>query len=409
MKRLYTFLSVLTLCILMIGCVSASSGFSVVSETQNPSSEVLQVGDTISATLILDLPSDEQRAAEYFKFNSDLDKTAWKVVVLIANREATYLTRSGSGAEIYGQYINYPYEITLRIEMTGVVSNASAGKDICIMNIQQIRSKTIISEYSAPSQYVYNTANFSSDVAARKSAVSQMQTTVSSYTGTGVATSDAQTYVNQGSAAVNNAEKTGTANITASLAYLNNADTAVANAQEALNYAILEFVANQIAAIQNDVNTLNAMGVNDKATLISVSANSLTLMYNTAVDAFKEGKIQDLSALYNSAISTKAISENYIATSSPVTSTPTPVQTSVVQPTQTSVVQPTQTYYTPTTTNPTQPQATAVALDSFTKILLIVIIILAAGLVITVLLLKNAKKHKKDDEKRRGKDRWESL
>lgn len=430
MKAVYKILSVLLLCALFVGCASALTGFTESKTTAVISpTGVLQVGDKVTASVTLYFPHDYPRSTENIKLKTPLSSATWVYYFSDGvNGDLTYSQKNGPSVEIPSFFINYDYPFQVRVEFTGYVPSKLIGQDIQAVTIEHCSGSSVLSSYVSPTQYVYNIANFQNDVSARKAALSQIQASISSYAGTGVNTADAKGIAAKAEEDIINAENFGTGSITNALASLDAADKNIASAKEALNYALLNYVAEEINVINADVNTLNALGASDKATLVSVSSNSLVLMYNSAVKNFETDKTEDLAPLYSSAESVRNIAESYIAASmasaSP-TSTPgkaTPTQTAVVQPSQTSVVQPTQTSSVPPqTAYPTAVQTPSggnkitLSLDPTTMILLIVIVVLVAGLAVTILLYKGAKnsggsgKKGKKEKKGRDNDKWESL
>jgi Predicted solute binding protein len=430
MKAVYKILAVLLICALFVGCASAVTGFteSKTTATISPTG-VLQVGDKVTATVTLYFPHDYPRATESLKFKTPLSGAGWKISTSDGEHILTYTTRNGAYADVPSYFINYDYPFQVIVEFSGSVPSTLAGKDINALTIEHLAGgDAVISSYISPKQFVYNTANFPSDIAARKASYSQIQSSIDSYKGTGVNTADAQNIASKAEENIIHAENFGLDNINNALASLDAADKNIASAKEALNYAILTYVANQIQVLNSDVNTLNALGANDKATMLSVSSNSLVMMYNSAVNTFKTDKTADFSALYESTISMKSIADSYIAAAQAEKQTANPTQTAVIpQPTQTTVVQPTQTAVIPQptanpTANPTAypTQSTGgskitLTLDTTTMLLLIIIVVLVAGLVITLLLYKGAKssgdsgRKEKKEKKGRDKDRWEEL
>ena len=430
MKAVFKIVTILMLCALFTGCASAMTGFTESKTTADISpSGVLQVGDKVTATIMLYFPHDYPRSTETIKLKTPLSGAGWEITPIAGSHELTYTTRQGMSAEIPSFFINYDYEFQIQIEFTGSVPSSLAGQDINAITIQHCSGDTVISSYVSPTQYVYNTANFNSDVGARETSLSQVQSSINSYINTGVDTSEAKAIAAKAQENIQNAKNLGVDNITSALASLDAADKNIAAAKEALNYAILNYVAEQINVLNSDVNTLNALGASDKATMVSVSVNSLVMMYNTAVKTFETDKTGDLTALYNSAESIMDIAESYIsaATADQKSGSQTVQPTSAdIQPTSAVVVTPTESYYAPTQTAvPTAPQQSGntitFSLNSTTMILSIVIVVLVAGLLITILLYHSAKssarkekkesREKKEKKGRKGNDddKWESL
>ncbi|HJJ48800.1 MAG TPA: hypothetical protein O0X39_07440 [Methanocorpusculum sp.] len=412
-------MTILLLCALFVGCASALTGFTESKTTAVISPDgVLQVGDKVTATVTLYFPQDYPRSTESLKLISPLNGVSWVLTPSDGTHDLTYTTRQGKSAEIPSFFINYDYPFQVRVDFSGSVPSSLVGMDINALTIQHCSGSSVISSYVSPVQYVYNVANFPADVNARKSALSQVQTSINSYAGTGINTAEAQSIASKANENILTAENLGVDSLTSALASLDAADINIAAAKESLNYAILNYVAGQINVLNSDVNTLNALGASDKATMVSVSANSLVMMYNTAVKAFETDKTGDYTSLYNSAESMLDIADNYIAQARAAS----PSATSTPQPTKTAVVTPTQTASNPSyTTNPTAVQTQVpgnkitFTLDGTTMILLIVIVVLIAGLIITFLLYRGAKssggrdKKQKKEKKGRDNDKWESL
>ncbi|HJJ28144.1 MAG TPA: hypothetical protein O0X70_01980, partial [Methanocorpusculum sp.] len=135
------------------GC--AMTGFSESKTTYTISpDEVLQVGDTVKATIMLYFPHDYPRSTETIKLETPLSDAGWEITPIAGSHELTYTTRQGKSAEIPSFFINFDYEFQIQVELTGTVPSTLAGQTINVVTIQHCSGNSVISSFISPDQLV---------------------------------------------------------------------------------------------------------------------------------------------------------------------------------------------------------------------------------------------------------------
>ncbi len=142
---------------------------------------------------------------------------------------------------------------TLRIVVTGTVSENSKGKSITVLKILQGGTPSgELSTASTQSQYVYNPDDFSGNVALADEKIASLESRISTYIGYGIDVSEVTTKLQSAKISLAAAKSAGTADISVASKNLEAATTSLSAGEKALSLM-------GINKIQVNINEVNAI------------------------------------------------------------------------------------------------------------------------------------------------------
>lgn len=283
-------LAVFVLCAVFCGAVSAmnvQTGSLVV----NPSGSLVS-GDTISATVNVEIPEGTYNDSSYLNLSSNLDAADWSVVVRRGGVDATTISNTGKSVTITSFDIKYPESIILRISVNGIVSSGSAGQNITVMKIDSYE-RAGLSTWSTPAQFVYNSANLSGELAVLESDINALQARIDAYAGYGWDVSEAQSLLNTAKSQLRDAQSAGTADVKTAYSKIEAARTSLKNATMKLALASLSLSLSYTGYIDDIIDLLYAKGWNSEAMLLDTKNSNLKNIYNQQLTVYNAGNLPD--------------------------------------------------------------------------------------------------------------------
>ena len=150
---------------------------------------------------------------------------------------------------------------TLRIVITGTVSENLKGKSITVLKILQGGTPSgELSTASTQSQYVYNPDDFSGNVAVAEERIASLESRISTYIGYDIDVSDVTTNLQSAKTSLAAAKSAGTADISVASKNLEAATTSLTAAEKALSLKGLAEIQVNIDEVNTLIKKLQEMG-----------------------------------------------------------------------------------------------------------------------------------------------------
>lgn len=280
-------LAVFVLCAVCCGAVSA---FEVKNKATTTPPGSLVTGDVVTGSIQIMVPKDSLTVADKITFDTDLIGDSW--IVNIYSRDA--LLRGP--VELVKPYnyidgfsLDYTYDITLDIQVTGTVSSSSAGKNITVLKVTATKTEsTGVSAASSDPQYVYNSANLPGELAVLKSEIDALEARINVYAGYGWDVSGAQALLNAAKSQYQSAQSS--SDTKTAYAKIEEARTSLKSAEQKLALASLSLSLSYTTYIDDIIKQLYAKGWNSEAMLLDTKNSSLKNIYYQQNEAYKDGK-----------------------------------------------------------------------------------------------------------------------
>ncbi len=333
MKKITYVLLALLVCATLIGTASAFTaldGSSSVVFTVDPLGS-LSVNDVVTASTTIILSANSMAdASDSLTIYTDLDNALCTIYVYKGNYKdeatagiipTTTLTSSVSylGYEPSAFSIGYTKDAsTLRIVLTGTVSESSKGKSITVLKIVQGGTPSgELSTVSTQSQSVYNPDDFSGNVAVAEERIASLDSRISTYIGYNIDVSDAITNLQSAKTSLAAATSAGTANIAVASKNLEDATTSLNAAEKSLSLAGLTEINTNINNVSAIIEKLNEMGW-DSNKVTNLKSDNTNI--NTDVMRYESTGSPDVDEILKDSEELVSTGQEYLksATSSPL-------------------------------------------------------------------------------------------
>jgi len=276
MKKIAYVLLALLVCATFIGTASAFTaldGTSSVVFTVVPTGS-LSLNDVVTASTTILLSANTMAdASDSLTVYSDLGNAQCTIYVYKGNYKNEAIagiiptTTLQSSVSSLG-YIPPAFSIgytkdasTLRIVITGTVSENSKGKSITVLKILQGGTPSgELSTASTQSQYVYNPDDFSGNMAVAEERIASLESRISTYIGYKIDVSDVTTNLQSAKTSLAAANTAGTSNIAVASKNLEAATTSLSAAEKSLSLAGLTTINTNINNVSAIIEKLSEMG-----------------------------------------------------------------------------------------------------------------------------------------------------
>ena len=290
-------LAVFVLCAVFCGAASAM-------HVQNNSLEItpsgsLIPGETVTAIVKVDIPKDTytNTSSNKLVLSTDLDAANWSVKLYHGSEQLAPVEDSGKSITIDWFTLMYPeFDITIKIQVRGIVSNGSANQEIVAMKIDSYEAAGKYPTWSTPEQHVYSISGLNGELGALDPEIAALESRISKYVAYGWDVSEAQAYLNTAKSQRNEAAALGSTDVKAAYSKIEEAQATLKTAEEKLALASLSMTLSYTTYIQNIADNLYAKGWNSEAMLLDTKNASLKNTYNQQLAAYKAGNA-DAAAL----------------------------------------------------------------------------------------------------------------
>lgn len=280
-------LAVFVLCAVCCGAVSA---FEVKNKATTTPPGSLVTGDVVTGSIQIMVPKDSLTVADKITFDTDLIGDSWIVNIYSGGallRGSVELVKPYN--YIDGFSLDYAYDITLDIQVTGTVSLSSAGKNITVLKVTATKTEsTGVSAASSDPQYVYNSANLPGELAVLKSEIDALEARINVYAGYGWDVSGAQALLNAAKSQYQSAQSS--SDTKTAYAKIEEARTSLKSAEQKLALASLSLSLSYTTYIDDIIKQLYAKGWNSEAMLLDTKNSGLKNIYYQQNEAYKDGK-----------------------------------------------------------------------------------------------------------------------
>lgn len=284
-------LAVFVLCAVCCGAVSA---FEVKNKATTTPPGSLVTGDVVTGSIQIMVPKDSLTVADKITFDTDLIGDSWIVNIYSDSEDSEGALLRGPVELVPYNYIDgfsldYAYDITLDIQVTGTVSSSSAGKNITVLKVTATKTEsTGVSAASSDPQYVYNSANLPGELAVLKSEIDALEARINVYAGYGWDVSGAQALLNAAKSQYQSAQSS--SDTKTAYAKIEEARTSLKSAEQKLALASLSLSLSYTTYIDDIIKQLYAKGWNSEAMLLDTKNSSLKNIYYQQNEAYKDGK-----------------------------------------------------------------------------------------------------------------------
>ncbi|MCP1715745.1 hypothetical protein J2T58_001614 [Methanocalculus alkaliphilus] len=226
---------------------------------------------------------------------TDLDSPRWTYTIVLDGIDNPRQPTGFRTTRISGWELNYPFDVSVRVNLEGTVPEVSTTGDKSIIRIRQLGSSDNVREEFLVTRTVINPAEVQTRIVSAKSDLQVLKTAIDNAHDDGVDTANIDTKYNAAKVSLESAEAAG-ANVATAQTHLNAAQTQIAEAETLLEQTIVQHSISKaegyVAEIDGIIDYLSnerGRASDSRVILLTSKRQSIKNLVDTAKDSYETG------------------------------------------------------------------------------------------------------------------------